>query len=65
MTTEQKEWIDNATYEELLRRWRYAPVGDPIFQGDTGKYYGEKLKLRREAVGPQAHTQASKNIGWD
>ena len=23
-----KKWIDNATYEQLLSRWRFAPIGD-------------------------------------
>ena len=31
MTDEQKRWIDNASYEELLRKWRFTPSGDPIF----------------------------------
>lgn len=26
MTSEQKQWIDNATYLQLLRRWRFIPV---------------------------------------
>lgn len=64
MTDQQKEWIDNADYESLLRRWRNAPSGDSIFQGDTGKYYQEVMAEKRKAVGNGAHVQASKNIGW-
>ena len=46
MTNEQKKWIDNASYEELLERWRFAPVGvsNPLFQGDTGDYYSAVMK---------------------
>jgi len=59
-----REWIDNATYEELLRRWRSAPAGDPFFQGDAGDYYSAVMKRKRDEVGPAAHTAASKRIGW-
>lgn len=61
----QKEWIDNASYEDLLRRWRFAPDGDPMFQGDTGDYYTIIMAKKRIEIGDAGHTQASKNIGWN
>ncbi len=64
MTDGDKQWIDNSSYEGLLRRWRNAPVGDPIFQGDTGKYYGKVIAQKRDAD-PGAAVGASKRIGWD
>ena len=65
MTDAQREWIDNATYTQLLGRWRMAPIGDAMFQGGTGDYYAEVMKRKREEVGPGAHVAASKAIGWD
>lgn len=65
MTPEQKQWIDNAGYEELLRRWRFAPGGDPMFQGDTGDYYAQVMKRKRQEVGQEEHVRASKSIGWE
>lgn len=44
MNPEHKKWIDNANYEQLLRRWRFAPSGDEIFQGESGQYYKEVMK---------------------
>ncbi len=44
MTPEQKQEIDSMTQEDLCRRWRFAPVGDPLFQGDTGDYFSKRLK---------------------
>jgi hypothetical protein len=63
MTPEHKAWIDNASYEELLRKWRFAPIGDSFFQGDTGAYYGGALAAKRDAD-PDAAVAASKRIGW-
>ncbi|KKN12245.1 hypothetical protein LCGC14_1018620 [marine sediment metagenome] len=60
-----KRWIDSANYESLLSRWRHAPCGDPMFQGDTGKYYAEAMKKKRNEVGHDEHVRASKSIGWD
>ena len=65
MTPEQKQEIDNMTYEHLFRRWRNAPVGDPIFQGEAGRYYSEVMGKKRREVGNAAHVAASKAIGWN
>lgn len=65
MTAEQKAWIDGASHEELFRKWRFALVGDPLLQGDAGKYYAEVFFKMREKVGAAEHTRISKKIGWD
>lgn len=59
-----KQWIDEASYADLLWRWRTAPVGDPMFQGEIGRYYDETMKRRRNEVGQAEHVRASKQIGW-
>lgn len=61
MTPDQKRWIDSASYEQLLEKWRFAPVGDPMFQGDTGDYYSDVMSQKKSKCD---HVQASKNIGW-
>ena len=64
MTDDQKKWIDNASYEQLLSKWRFAQSGDPFFVGDTGVYYAQvmKEKLAAEADGG---VSASKSVGWE
>jgi len=62
MTDSERKWIDEADYEALLRRWRFAPVGDAMFQGDTGSYYAKVMSERRAT---SEHVSASKRIGWD
>lgn len=64
MNDTQKAWIDNASYEQLLSRWRFAPVGDPVFQGDTGDYYAKVMREKKEQVGGAEHVRISKAIGW-
>jgi len=61
---QRKKWIDNATYEELLSRWRFAPAGSPWFQGEIGEYYAKVMEEKRKEVGDAAHVRASKKIGW-
>jgi len=65
MTPDQKKWIDSASYEDLLRHWRNAPSGDPLFMDDTGDYYSKVMKEKRKQAGDAAHTAASKAIGWE
>ena len=38
-----KEWIDGASYEDLLRKWTTAELGDPYFQDGVGDYFKEAL----------------------
>jgi len=66
MTPEDmKKWIDAASYEDLLFKWRFARPGDPFFQGDIGQYYKTELTKKRDAVGPGEAVRASKSVGWD
>jgi hypothetical protein len=65
MTHEQKAWIDYASYEELLRKYRFAAIGDPLFSGACGDYYVQVMRKKREEVGDAAHVRASKFIGWE
>ena len=63
LTPENKEAIDKKSYQELLSHNRFAPAGDPWFQGETGKYWLERMaELRNQGVN---HAGASKSIGWD
>ena len=61
---EMIEWIDKASYEDLLRKWRFAPSGDPFFQGETGKYYSQIMFAKRDALPHEEQVRASKRIGW-
>lgn len=63
LTAERKAKIDAMSYEELLSKWRFAPIGDPMFQGETGEYFGQRMKELRDAGAD--HVGASKRLGWD
>ena len=63
MTDEQKAWIDNAPYGQLLERWRFAHCGDRMFQGDAANYYA-KVMQEKKAADPDGAVAASKSIGW-
>jgi hypothetical protein len=66
MTPEKmKAWIDNATYEQLLSKWRYEPIGSPWFAGELGKYYSDVMKKRREEISDEEKIATSKKVGWE
>ena len=69
-----KEWIDKATYVQLLEKWRFARTGDPYFQDETGDYFSEVMDRRKAeliASDPtprpigDAASDASKLVGWE
>lgn len=61
---EMKQWIDGASYEQLLHRWRFSPTGSPWFQGEIGAYYKKVMFSKKEEVGNAEHSATSKRIGW-
>ncbi len=63
LTPQNKKQIDTMSYEHLLGHWRFAPVGDPWFQGQTGDYWSKRM-AELKAAGAD-HVGASKNIGWE
>ncbi len=67
MTTEEmKKWIDSASYETLLHRWRFAPAGgDLMFQGEVGDYYSKVMFKKKDALPAGEQVSASKTVGWE
>ncbi len=63
LTPENKEMIDAMSYGQLLDHWRFTPVGDPWFQGETGEYWSKRMAELR-ATGAD-HVGASKELGWE
>jgi hypothetical protein len=61
MDDTQKKWIDDASYERLLERWRNAPPGDSIFIGDAGNYYKKIMNEKRDNCD---HLAISMKVGW-
>lgn len=65
MTIEKmKVWIDSASYEQLLSRWRFEPFGSPWFQGEVGDYYSAAMNNKRVETSHEEQIAASKKIGW-
>lgn len=64
LTDELKKQIDSMSYESMLNKWRFAPVGDSMFQGDSGDYFAKVMGEKREAVSDSERVRASKDAGW-
>ena len=56
-------WINGASLEDLLRKWRFEPPPSPLFRGRVGEQYKKIMASRREELGPDAWTAASKKVG--
>jgi hypothetical protein len=62
--SELKAWIDAASYDQLLKRWRFAPLGDPVFQDEIGQYYANVMAEKRKEIDSLTAVKISKQIGW-
>lgn len=57
------DWIENAGLDDLLRRWRFEPIGSAWFVGEVGKAFTKRMSKVREED-PAAWAAASKRVGW-
>lgn len=55
--------IDEMTFEGMLRMVRCAPLDDPLFRGEVGKYFHAALKTKRGQLSPEARAEISKRVG--
>lgn len=60
LSPEVKAEIDAMSRLEMASRWRFAPIGDTLFEGESGEYFDKRFK---ELGG--FSPEISKKIGWD
>jgi hypothetical protein len=63
MTPVQKQWIDDATYEQLLERWRFG-ADISWFQDECGEHYLTVMSRKRDED-PAGAVRACSRIGWE
>ena len=52
-------------YESMLRLWRFALLGHPMFQDETGDYYSKVMKQKANDISNAERVAASKAVGWE
>lgn len=66
MTNEEMiQWIDAASYENLLYMWRFEPEGSPFFSLEMGKHFALVMAVKRSEIGDAEAVRISKKIGWE
>ena len=63
LTSDLEQEINKMNIVELLRKWRFAPIGDPLLQGESGAHLGARLS-ELCSKDPDAYVRASKALGW-
>ena len=54
LTPDLKTVIDAKSHYELLSRWRFAPVGDEMMQGESGEYWSKRMDEKKAEDSGQA-----------
>jgi len=52
------------SYEEMLRMWRYAEIGHPMFIKEVGQYFGNKMWKEKDKLTPAQQSKISKKVDW-
>ena len=64
LTEDLKNQIDGMNYEAMMSKWRFAPIGDPLFQGESGTHFSKVIAEKRDKISDAERVEASKNVGW-
>ncbi|MDD4352697.1 MAG: hypothetical protein PHU71_07035 [Candidatus Gracilibacteria bacterium] len=60
-----KDMINAMTYGEMLRLWRFSPIGDPMFEGELGSYFQDVMVEKKRLLSNNEQVSISKMIGWE
>jgi len=60
-----KNWIDNASYFQLLQRWRFAESGSSWFTEEIGEYYKKIMFEKKNQLSDEEQVATSKSVGWE
>jgi hypothetical protein len=65
LSEEMKKELEEMSYEEMLRKWRFTSIADDIFHGEIGNYYAKIMQEKRAKLPEGQESIISKRIGWD
>ncbi len=66
MTDEEMiQWIATASYEDLLRKWRFEPAGSPFFCFTVGEHFAAAMEKQKKTISFMDGVNASKKVGWE
>jgi hypothetical protein len=60
-----KDRINRMNYEDMVRALRFAPIGDPMFIGEVGDFFGHRLRILQSELSTAAQVAVSKLVGYD
>lgn len=60
-----RKQIREASFEEILRLWRFSPIGSPVFEGPVGDLLTARYAAMRSSLSDAEWTALSKRVGWD
>lgn len=64
MTKHERQWIDAADYEALLRKIRDEPINSPWMTGETGQYLFQRYHRCKSLLSSAEAVRISKKVGW-
>jgi hypothetical protein len=64
MTSEDRYWIDNASYEELLTKLRQEPINSKWLSKDTGSHLAFTLSVKRRQLTEEERVEIAKRVKW-
>ena len=60
----QLKWLDEASYADLLARWRYGRKGEVWFCGTNATRYKRIIEQRKLELLPFEAERIEKEVGW-
>jgi hypothetical protein len=64
MSDLERDWIDTASYEELLTKLRQEPIGSKWLNGDVGNHLAFTLSVKRRQLTETERVAICKRVKW-
>ena len=65
LTVEVIKTIEKMSYEQMLKKHRFAPSGDPMFEGDSGWLFSKNMEIKKMELSHDERVRISKKVGWE
>ena len=65
LSEEERKNILGMSYYDMLKKWRFCPIGSDYFEGERGTFFRRTMEEKKLELSVDEAVRISKKVGWD
>ena len=65
LSEEERKNILGMSYYDMLKKWRFCPIGSGYFSGEKGTFFRRTMEEKKLELSVDEAVRISKKVGWD